>query len=258
MSESAPANTSDEAKKRVAETFDRAAPVYGTMGPFDFYGAKLVELAGVKPGMRVLDVAAGKGASARPARDLGADVTAVDLAPAMVEHLHSCGLDARLMDAEQLHFPDRSFDAVLCGFGLFFLPDPEQGARELRRVVRPGGPVAISMPLVFFPAHVYELRREFGARAHGPAIPEPAQGFDGAVTLSAAGFEHVETLDVSYDESFESGEHLWEYCVSTGARHLIERLTPEDAEELRQRTVAGAGQGPVRFTTSARFWLTNG
>jgi ubiquinone/menaquinone biosynthesis C-methylase UbiE len=51
-------------------------------------------------------------------------------------------------DGQALPFPDRSFDAVLCNFGLMFFPDPVRGLSEFRRVLRPGGRVAISVNTV--------------------------------------------------------------------------------------------------------------
>lgn len=243
----------------MAAVFDIAAPFYGSVvGFFDHFGAKLVELAAVKPGMRVLDVCAGKGASARPAQALGAEVVAVDLSAGMVGQLRGMGIDARVMDAEALDFADDSFDAVLCGFGLFFCPDPVTAARGFRRVVRPGGPVACSMPLQVFPDHVMALRQEFQQRAPGPQMPGPRPDFDGAGVLREAGFERVETREEQTAFAFDDGEMLFEFCLATGARELYDRLGPSDREELRDRVVAGAGSGPFTQPMSARYWLTNG
>lgn len=252
------ASTSDEVKQGVAAVFDRVAPDYGChIGYFEHFGQALVELAGVQPGVRVLDVAAGKGSSARPARDMGCEVVAVDLAPGMVAALQADGFDARLMDAEQLAFDDDSFDAVLCGFAIFFFPNAVDAARGFRRVVRSGGPVGCSMPLRAFPDFVYELRAEFEPRTN-PRLPPPNLDFDGAAVLRAAGFEHVETHDLEAHFTLASGEELWQFMVSTGVRSLIERLSPEDGEELRRRMVERAGAGPLTITPKARFWVTSG
>lgn len=243
----------------MAQVFDALAPAYGTVvGFFDHYGRRLVELAGIEPGMLVLDVAAGRGASARPVQALGAEVVAVDIAPGMVERLRAAGVDARVMDGEQLDFPDQSFDAVLCGFGLFFFPDSVQGAREFKRVVKPGGPVACSMPVKTFPEFLTAIRKEFEARAAAGGIPEPRTAFDGAAVLNAAGFADVEVLDDPWECTFESGAHLWDFLLSTGARNMVDRLSQADAEDMRERIVDAAGDRPFASAMSARFWLTSG
>ena len=239
--------------------FSRLAGGYGSViNFFDYFGLKLVELAGVAPGMRVLDVCAGRGASARPARALGADVVPVDLAEGMVESLRADGFDALVMDAEQLDFADDSFDAVLCGFGIFFFPDPVRGVRQFRRVVKPGGPVACSMPLNIFPPYVMELRQEFMTRSPAPPMPGPRPDFDGAAVLRDAGFAQVETVEDATEYSLDTAEELWEFVLATGAREVYDRLGPDDRAELHERVLAGCPDPPVVLPMSARFWLANG
>ena len=145
----------DDAKAWLAGVFDRAAPTYDRVGDayHDYFGERLVELAGVAVGDRVLDVACGRGASLVPAaRRAGGSgqVLGVDLSPEMVAaaaaELTAAGLDgaARVMDAEHLDLADSAYDVALCGFGVFFFPDPEAAMAEIFRVVRPGGTVALS------------------------------------------------------------------------------------------------------------------
>ena len=212
--------------------------------------------------MRVLDVAAGKGSSARPAQELGADVLAVDISPVMVDALVAAGLNARVMDGERLDVPDDSFDAVLCGFGLFFYPDPVQGARELKRVVKAGGPVACSMPLRTFPDYIVALRQEFAPKAQGPGIPTPRPDFDGVAVLREAGFADVEVVDEMHEFTFDSPASVWEFCLTTGVRDVLNRLSESDRAELETRARAGAGDdaadGPVTVPMSARYWLASG
>jgi ubiquinone/menaquinone biosynthesis C-methylase UbiE len=243
----------------VAAAFAAAVPVYGSVvGFFDHYGARLVDLAGVGPGMRVLDVAAGKGSSARPAQALGAQVVAGDLTPEMVEALRSQGLDARVMDGEAIDEPDASFDRVLCGFGLFFFPHPERGAAEFHRVLKPGGLAACSLPVRVFPPVVHELLAEYAGRAAGPAIPTPPQGQNAADHLAAAGFSRIEVVDEEQDFEFDSARSVWQFVLTTIATDVLDRLGPEDRAEIESRSLAAMGDGPVTVTTSARYWLASG
>ena len=104
----------------------------------------------VRPGIEVLDVAAGNGNFALEASRLGARVTASDFTPHMVdlglERSRNEGLDITWMeaDAESLPFPDCSFDLVASVFGAMFAPRPELVTSELFRMVRPGGAVAMA------------------------------------------------------------------------------------------------------------------
>ena len=117
--------------------------------------ARLLEWAALAPGEQVLDVACGTGllsfAAAQVLGEQGA-LLGIDLSGKMVEaakaradHAPTRNLSFTRMDAETLGLPDAGFDAVLCALGLMYMPDPEQALREMRRVLRPGGRVAIAM-----------------------------------------------------------------------------------------------------------------
>ena len=132
-------------REQTRALFSRAAPEYDAGGSFAYFGRRLVEMVGVEPGQRVLDVASGRGAVLFPAAEwAGASghVEGIDLAEGMVEATNADaerrGVRARvrLMDAEHLDFPDASFDRVLCGFGIMFPPDQFQALSEFRRVLR--------------------------------------------------------------------------------------------------------------------------
>jgi ubiquinone/menaquinone biosynthesis C-methylase UbiE len=119
------------------------------LGPLLFHGFAddLAARLAVTSGMRVLEVACGTGiVTERLLRRLAGHGTlvATDLNEAMV----ACGqarlpgrpgLEWRQADGASLPFPDRSFDAVVCQFGLMFFPDKAAGVREARRLLRPGG-----------------------------------------------------------------------------------------------------------------------
>ncbi len=112
-------------------------------------GPRLVAAAGIEPGMRVLDVAAGTGNASIPAAELGAAVTASDLTPELLEagrqHAEAQGLDLEWVeaDAENLPFDDESFDVVISAIGAMFAPQHQVVADELVRVCRPGGTIAL-------------------------------------------------------------------------------------------------------------------
>ncbi|EIV96152.1 class I SAM-dependent methyltransferase [Frankia sp. QA3] len=113
-------------------------------------GGDLVRAAGVTPVHRVLDVAAGSGNAAIAAAELDADVTASDLTPKLIERgrreaaARGVSMEWLQADAELLPFPDDDFDVVLSCIGAMFAPDQAAVARELLRVCRPGGTVALA------------------------------------------------------------------------------------------------------------------
>jgi SAM-dependent methyltransferase len=113
-------------------------------------GELLVRALRVHAGERVLDVAGGSGNTALAAARRWAEVTCTDYVPALLEHARERAAAERLplrtevADAQQLPFPDSSFDVVTSTFGAMFAPDQEATASELMRVLRPGGRLGMS------------------------------------------------------------------------------------------------------------------
>ena len=112
-------------------------------------GPRLVRASGTGPGQRVLDVAAGTGNASLPAAATGADVTASDLTPELLDVgrqlAEAKGLDLAWVeaDAERLPFESESYDVVMSSIGVMFAPHHQQAADELVRVCRPGGTIAL-------------------------------------------------------------------------------------------------------------------
>ena len=111
---------------------------------------RLVQAADLRAGERVLDVATGSGNAALAAARCGCAVTGIDYVPSLLERGRARaaaeGLEVTFAkgDAEDLKFPDASFDAVLSCLGVMFTPDQERAAAELVRVCRPGGTIALA------------------------------------------------------------------------------------------------------------------
>ena len=113
-------------------------------------GRAVVAAAGVRSGQRVLDVGAGTGNATLPAAATGAEVVGTDITPQLLEvgerNARARGLDVswQLADAQDLPFDDGEFDVVLSCVGAMFAPDQRTTARELLRVCRPGGTLALA------------------------------------------------------------------------------------------------------------------
>ncbi|MDE1941646.1 MAG: class I SAM-dependent methyltransferase [Betaproteobacteria bacterium] len=113
-------------------------------GAMEFFRA-----LGISPGERVLDVACGAGQLSLPAARAGAAVTAVDIAPNLIEqakaraHLEGLAIRFEEGDAECLPYEDASFDLVFSLIGAMFAPQPERTAAELIRLCRPGGRIVM-------------------------------------------------------------------------------------------------------------------
>jgi ubiquinone/menaquinone biosynthesis C-methylase UbiE len=140
---------------------------------FAEWSPRLTEIAGVEAGDHVLDVACGTGIAARTAADIvGTDgrVVGVDLNEAMLAVAARVRpeLEWRQGDAARLPFSDGEFDAVLCQMALMFFPDRARALREMRRVVRPGGTVAVCVPASLDAQPAYGPFVEMAARHAGP------------------------------------------------------------------------------------------
>ncbi len=138
-------------------------------------GPRLVEACGIGPGVTILDVAAGTGNASIPAAKAGAQVTASDLTPELLDagraraESEGVTLDWVQADAEHLPFEDESFDVVISSIGAMFAPHHQDVADELVRVCRPAGTIGL---LSWTPEGM------IGAlfRTMGPFVPAPPPG----------------------------------------------------------------------------------
>lgn len=198
-----------------------------------------------QPNQRWLDLACGTGAVAERAAQAGADVVGIDLAPVLVETARERAreqgltIDYRVGDCERLEsVADASFDAVSSTCGIMFAPDHEATARELARVVRPGGRVGLAN---WTPEG--GLGRMFRMMAPFQASRPPSSPFDwgraervrelleGAFELKID--EYVSPLET------RDGEEYWQlFATSYGpTKSLAESLTDERREEFHRAWV---------------------
>jgi ubiquinone/menaquinone biosynthesis C-methylase UbiE len=127
----------------LADGYDRLVPFYPT------FGQRLMDLLVREPGWDLLDIGAGRGAVARAAAARGFTVTATDASPRMVANLGADhpDINAVVMEPHRLRLKESSFDIATASFVIHVVDDPAQVLREVCRVVRPGGLVAMTVPV---------------------------------------------------------------------------------------------------------------
>ena len=145
----------EKAKDASAFTdFERAGWDDNIAGYDDAFGAvsrqsvgAMLNAARISAGMKVLDVCTGPGMLAEAALQCGAEAVGLDFSREVVKLAQErvAGGEFHQGDAQNLPFADDSFDAVVCGFGVMHLPEPEAALREMHRVLRIGGRVAVSV-----------------------------------------------------------------------------------------------------------------
>jgi SAM-dependent methyltransferase len=146
-------------------------------------GPVLVQATHLGPGDRVLDVAAGSGNVAIPAAATGAQVTASDLTPELLDRGRAdaeaagVSLDWQVADAEHLPFDDETFDAVTSCVGVMFAPHHQAAADEMLRVCRPGGRIGlIAWTPTGFIGQMFATMKPFVAPPPPGAQPPPLWG----------------------------------------------------------------------------------
>jgi pimeloyl-ACP methyl ester carboxylesterase/ubiquinone/menaquinone biosynthesis C-methylase UbiE len=256
--------------------WDKIAPGYDrTNTPTQMrLGSEGLRRAGLRAGMRFLDVAAGSGALSIPAARLNARVLATDQSPIMLDLLRARarteGLDieTRVMDGHRLELADDSFDIVGSQFGVMLFPDMPKGICEMVRVAKPGARVllhAYGDPLQvefldFMIRALQSVRPDF----NGPSMDPPLLEFQLAdpermrTEFAGAGLKDIKIDTITETTEFRSGGELWDWVVWSNpiAEHMLSslKLTNDEigvvkqALETRIRRRAGSG-GAAQLTT---------
>jgi SAM-dependent methyltransferase len=178
-------------------------------------------VAEVKP-KRVLDVGCGLGETTeRFAKELHADVQAIDLSPRMVELTRARNIDAQLGDAQALPYADGEFDCVFAGWVLYHVPDVDKAIAECARVLRPGGRLVASS---YFENNMDELWASIeGLRPRDPLSFSHTNGGE----LLKRHFATVEQRDFEATLVFPDTESIREFVASTIDRAHLAPLMPE-------------------------------
>ena len=216
-------------KQNIEKVFDDNAKAYDRVGPaiYQHFGSRLVDWMSLESGARMLDIATGTGAVLLPAARLLAlngHVTGIDLSAGLLQeagllvHQESLtNVTLHKMDAENLEFPDKTFDCVTCAFSLFFFPNMEAAIREMYRVCKPGGRVAVTVfnqALPPFDPIFPVLLQQLGTYQGEVRIPPRGMSFsleEIESLLKQHRFHSIQILSETEDFIYKSEEDVWEF-----------------------------------------------
>jgi arsenite methyltransferase len=243
----------DAHKSSVAKAYGLASAGYNKPAlKFFAQGSEsLVDFAGLSKGQRILDVASGTGHSALYAGTkvgtqgavIGIDIAEemVTLANTYAKKLSRGNVRFECMDGETTAFAADAFDAVLCSYGVFFLPEMANGIKEWARVTRPGGWVCFSAfgETAFQPqSDLFEER----IRTFGPVIPDRKRPFGWQrlvdplacrALLEQAGMANVSVREVKIGYLLQTPEEWWDICWNSGFRGPLAQLSASASAQFK-------------------------
>ncbi|HET6940253.1 MAG TPA: class I SAM-dependent methyltransferase [Nocardioides sp.] len=245
-----------EATRRAERTYSSAADRFTApqLSFWELWGKETVDRIALEPGARVLDLCCGAGASALPAahavgphgRVVGVDVSQalLDLARSTADANGLTNLELLCADATATGYADGEFDAVVCVFGVFFLPDMIGFIREMWRMVRPGGTLAIT---TWGPGWLEPASSVFweAVRAVEPSlykgfnpwdeITEPAALLD---LFERGGIETATAERAEGRHPLDRPEDFWVIVMGSGLRATVDALAPDQQEQVRDEVLA--------------------
>ena len=250
------ANIPENAQEWAAFTYNAAADCFdaSALSFWDYFGRRTIELASLPIGSRVLDVCCGTGASALPAAEvvgLTGKVIGVDLATQLLDLARTKAVQRNLGNLEfevgdmlSMRFPTASFDAVVCVFGIFFVPDMAKAVSELWSRVRSGGKLAVTTwgPNWCKPANdafwlsIKNVRPDL-YKGFNPwdRIDTPASLSD---IFDQAGIAPPTITREDRFHPINSGEDWWTIVLGSGFRGTVEQLDLAERQRVQEANLA--------------------
>lgn len=241
--------------ERAAETFSKVAEHYVDITGF---ARRLVDLAAPARGELVLDVGCGPGPATLAAVERGADVVAVDLAEGMLRRAREVHDVVWPMDARALAFAAGSFDVVVASSVVQFAGPTS--LTEWRRVTKPGGRVACSLP--FGPAEWFELCARYVAHTDEPfrstmarTLTRAARRPDAERARAVHGFASVTTDVDPVVQRFDTAEDAWASHFHHGARMFLDALPAPALAAMHDEYVEQfATSGGAELRSDFLYW----
>jgi ubiquinone/menaquinone biosynthesis C-methylase UbiE len=254
----------DNAQTKAATTYNAAADFYDNPANsfWGRFGRSTVERLDLRQGMRILDVCCGSGASAIPAAEIvgpTGSVLGFDLAEKLLEKARWKAREFGLQNVEfragdmlDLRLPKSEFDAVVCVFGIFFVPDMRAAVQSLWDLVRHGGKLAITTwgPRFFEPAtsvfwdSIRKVRPDL-YKGFNPwdriSDPESLIGL-----FHEAGIQTAEATAEAGEHPIPSAEAWWSAVLGSGYRGTLEQLDANALEKVRVANFNSIHESEIR------------
>lgn len=240
----------------VADSYDQVLPFFGR------FAEDAVRRIVPAPGIRALDLAAGRGAFTRQLLDRGCEVVAVDGSPRMIELLERDfpAVDARVLDATRLDVESGTFDLIVCGFAVHIVDDPGTALAEAVRVAKPGAHLAFTVPGRAggapdpWPDPLVDLYADYrrfqadGSGRHGNDVGE-SELFEQSSLIDVTAV----TLEVALP--VPDGETYWRWSRSHGSGRFIDGLPADKRVEMHARLLERVATMPdFVLRRSATLW----
>jgi ubiquinone/menaquinone biosynthesis C-methylase UbiE len=260
------------AKAKAAAAYDAAADHFDDepLGFWERIGRRTVQRLALARGANVLDVGCGTGASALPvAVAVGPNgfVIGVDLSSRLLDRARAkatarglTNVEFRLADMTALGYPDSRFDAVVSIFSIFFVPDMEGLVRELWRMVRPGGKLAVTTwgPRIFEPTY---SRWQAAIKQERPDLYSAFNPWDRITDVESVRrllqSSGAANIDVEAEDGFQAlrtAEDWWTIALGSGLRWAIDQMGLQTAARMQADNVNWLRENKIdRLETNAIY-----